>query len=283
MKRVATIILLVLSFLSLSGQILQGVVLDKDTEIPISYVSIGIINKEGGTYSDPEGKFQFTLTAYDKNDSLRFSCIGYKSVTFRLSEHIERYGEKSQEVFLEKESIRLQGVEVFPRDYREKEIGNKISNRHICICGFQDREGGILIRNKKTLLLDKLTFNLSSDCSQIPDSVLFRVNIYSLNNDLPSELILTEPVYFMLRKGMQKDKITIDLEKYRIAVHDDFAATLEIINTFGKGKICYAGWISGNPTFFKYGKQGKWAYPVDDKKQKLKIFMSMVFSTRIEK
>ena len=283
MKIATTLMFLSFAFVSVSGQIVQGVVLGKDTEIPVSYVSIGVIGKEGGTYSDPEGKFRFTLTGYDKIDSLKFSCIGYKSITFSLNELIAKYEGDSLKVYLEKEIFALKGVDIFPRKFRVKEIGNKISNRHILICGFQDREGGIVIQNNKTVFLDKLTFNLSSDEIKLPDSVLFRFNIYNIKNDLPAELLLTRPVYFLLKEELKQEKIIVDLEKYGILVTDDFAATLEIIHTYGQGKICFAGWISGNPTIFKYGKQGKWAYPTDDKKQKLKIYMSMILSVRIEK
>jgi hypothetical protein len=269
--------------ISASGQSLNGLVLERETELPISYVSIGIINKPGGTYSDTDGMFHFKQAEFDRTDSLKFSCIGYKSVSFSLTELIEKYGNESLKIYMEKEVFKLKGVDIFPHEYKVSEIGNKISNRHICICGSNDVEGGIVIRNRKKIFLDKLTFKLSSECSLMPDSVLFRFNIYTINNDLPAELILVEPIYFRLSKELSNDKITVDLEKYRIAVTGDFAATIEIIKSYGTGKICFAGWITGSPTVFKYGKQGKWAYPADDKKTKVKIYQSMVLTARIEK
>lgn len=283
MKQILVILSLLAFIFSASGQILKGFVLEQGTELPVCYVSIGLINKSGGTYSDNDGKFQFTQTDYDKNDSLKFSCIGYKPVTMPLIELIEKNVKNTLKIYMEKEIFRLKGVEIFPKEYRAKELGNKISNQHICICGSNDVEGGIVIHNKKKLFLDKLTFRLSAECTQMPDSLLLRVNIYNTKNDLPSELILVEPIYLLFTKEIENDKITVSLEKYRIVVTGDFATTIEIIKMFGTGKICYAGWISGNQTVFKYGKQGKWAFPADDKKTKLKIYQSMVISARVEK
>lgn len=283
MKEIQLIICLLTFVLSAIGQNLAGVVTDQGTRLPVSYVSIGIINKSGGTYSDTDGKFQFRHSEYDKNDSLRFSCIGYKPVTIPMSELLGKSHEKAFEVFIEKEIIRLKGVEIFPKEYRSKEIGNKISNQHICICGSNDVEGGIIIRNKKKLFLDKLTFRLSSKCTQMPDSVLLRVNLYNTSNDLPSNILLTEPIYLVLTKEIKTDRVTVDIENYRIIVEGDFAATIEIIKMYGTGKICFAGWISGYPTVLKYGKQGRWSFPADDKRDRLKIYQSIVVSARSEK
>jgi hypothetical protein len=277
-----TICLLTFIFNSI-GQNLAGVVFEQGTGSPVSYVSIGIINKSGGTYSDVDGKFQFMQNDFDKADSLRFSCIGYKPVTIPMSELLGKSDENEFEVFMEKEIFHLKGVEIYPKEYTSKEIGNKISNQHICICGSNDVEGGIIIRNKKKLFLDKLTFRLSSECTQMPDSVLLRVNFYNTSNDLPSDILLTEPIYLVLTKEIKTDQVIVDIEKYRIAVDGDFAATIEIIKIYGTGKICFAGWISGYPTVLKYGKQGRWAFPADDKRNRLKIYQSIVVSARSEK
>jgi hypothetical protein len=283
MKSFSVIILFFICLLPVFAQDLNGVVFEQETDIPVSYVSIGIINKTGGTYSDNEGKFHFVQSEYDKKDSLRFSCIGYKSVTFSLTDLIKEYGEKNMNVYLQKEVFRLKGVDIFPAVFKEKVIGNKLSNRHICICAFDDVEGGIVIRNEKRIFLDNVTFKLSSESSPLPDSVLIRFNIYTVENDLPAKTILEKPIYFFLTKELKDFEILVHLEKYRIVATGDFAATIEIIRSYGNGKICFAGWITGNPTVFKYGKQGKWAYPVDDKKQKLKIYQSIYLGVRVEK
>ena len=282
MKSFSLVMLFFVCHFITSAQDLKGVVYDSETDLPISYVSIGIINKTGGTYSDKDGEFHFVQSEYDHNDSLRFSCIGYKSATFSFSDLTEEYGEKGLKVYLQKEVFRLKGVDIFPAEFKEKVLGNKLSNRRICICAVDDVEGGIVIRNEKKIFLDNVTFKLSSECSPMPDSVLIRFNIYTVDDDLPYKTILEKPIYFTLSKELKDYEILVDLESYRIVVTGDFAATIEIIRSYGNGKICFAGWITGNPTVFKYGKQGKWAYPVDDKKTKIKIYQSIFLRVRVE-
>ena len=282
--KLSFLVILYITFLSsIFGQTITGIVLDKDSEIPITYVSIGIINKTGGTYSDDSGKFSITVSALEETDSLRFSSIGYRSVSFSMNEIKEKLIEMDLKVFMVKEIVNLRGVSIFTHKYRKKFLGNKISNRHVCICGSNEMESGIIIKNKDKLYLDKISFSFSSDCSKMPDSALIRINIYNTNQNLPSELVLHEPIIVLLSKELYDEKINVDIRKYNVSVEGEFAATIEILKKYGNGRLCFAGWVTGNPTIYKYGKQGKWAYPADDKREKLKIYQAMTVSGRIEK
>ena len=60
---------------------LKGIVLDQDN-LPIPYVSIGIINKNIGTTSTEDGTFNFIVTNKEINDNLEISSIGYQ--TFKI-------------------------------------------------------------------------------------------------------------------------------------------------------------------------------------------------------
>jgi hypothetical protein len=117
----------------------------------------------------------------------------------------------------------------------------------------------------------------------MPDSALIRINIYNTNQNLPSELVLHEPIIVLLSKELYDEKINVDIRKYNVSVEGEFAATIEMLMEYGNGRLCFAGWVTGNPTIYKYGKQGKWAYPADDKREKLKIYQAMTVSGRIEK
>ena len=283
MKRSFLILLYLTYLIPAFGQIITGIVLDKDGEIPLSYVSIGIINKTEGTYSDESGKFIITVSTIEATDSLRFSSIGYRPVSFSMNEIKEKYIQKELKVLMVKEIIRLSGVSIFPHEFKKKILGNKISNRHICICGSNEMESGIIIKNKDKLYLDKISFSFSSDCSKMPDSALIRINIYNTKQHLPSELILHQPIIVLLSKELKNEEIKIDIEKYKVTVEGEFAATVEILKEYGNGRLCFAGWVTGNPSIYKYGKQGKWAYPADDKRENFKIFQAMTISARVEK
>lgn len=262
------------------SQAIIGIVLDKESGQPISYSSIGLIGKNGGVYADYDGRFNFNISDYDKSDSLRFSCVGYTSVAYSLSQLMNITDLK---VFLDKKVTELKEVFVTPRKYKTVELGNKISNKHICICGYNDYENGIVITNNKKIFLDKLTFKISSVCSVIPDSILIRVNIYNTKNSFPDKLLIDNPIYFMLSKELKNYIISLNLVDYGIIINSDFAVTIEVIKKFGNGKICFAGWISGSQTISKSGKQGVWLIPTDSKKKKLKIFQSMIITARLEK
>jgi hypothetical protein len=200
-----------------------------------------------------------------------------------MNEFKEKYIQKELKVLMVKEIIRLSGVSIFPNEFKKKILGNKISNRHICICGSNDMESGIIIKNRDKLYLDKISFSFSSDCSKMPDSALIRINIYNTNQNLPSELVLHEPIIVLLSKELYDEKINVDIRKYNISVEGEFAATIEMLMEYGNGRLCFAGWVTGNPTIYKYGKQGKWAYPADDKREKLKIYQALTVTGRVER
>jgi len=133
------------------------------------------------------------------------------------------------------------------------------------------------------IYLSLISFSFSSDCSKMPDSALIRINIYNTKQHLPSELILHQPIIVLLSKELKNEEIKIDIAKYKVAVEGEFAATVEILKEYGNGRLCFAGWVTGNPTINKYGKQGKWAYPADDKREKLKIYQALTVSGRVER
>jgi len=95
--------------------------------------------------------------------------------------------------------------------------------------------------------------------------------------------MLHQAIIVLLSKELKNEEIKIDIAKYKVAVEGEFAATVEILKEYGNGRLCFAGWVTGNPTINKYGKQGKWAYPADDKREKLKIYQALTVSGRVER
>jgi hypothetical protein len=79
-------------------QTIHGRVLSSKTDSAISYVNIGIVGKNIGTVSDESGKFILKFERIDKDDSLRFSMVGYKSRTVQLSSFRD---DTSKTVFLD--------------------------------------------------------------------------------------------------------------------------------------------------------------------------------------
>jgi hypothetical protein len=59
---------------------LHGKVLDKETNLPLAYVSVGVLNKSQGTVADTLGQFTFLIANKNFSDSLQFSIVGYNGL-----------------------------------------------------------------------------------------------------------------------------------------------------------------------------------------------------------
>ncbi|HRP57084.1 carboxypeptidase-like regulatory domain-containing protein [Agriterribacter sp.] len=76
-------LLLVLFFFSLHATtftqtVIRGVVYDAETKAPLSYVNIGIKNKNIGTVSRANGTFSIEIPAQNEVDTLTFSMVGIR-------------------------------------------------------------------------------------------------------------------------------------------------------------------------------------------------------------
>lgn len=61
-----------------SQKIIKGKVLELESNTPISYVNIGIINSSVGTISNSDGTFFIRIPNDHANDSLTFSALGFE-------------------------------------------------------------------------------------------------------------------------------------------------------------------------------------------------------------
>ena len=77
MRTIGFILFLFIGTSMLRAQEYTGVVINKNTNEPISYVSIGIIDTHFGTYSGKQGGFRMFIKDYEETDSLRFFCVGF--------------------------------------------------------------------------------------------------------------------------------------------------------------------------------------------------------------
>ncbi len=107
-----TIFISTLSFGQLWQKVyyVNGVVKDKQTGKPVAYVLVVNINKGNGTQTDTAGRFLITMT---KNDTLRFSSIGYKTVYWTLSDKNPRSKHVQTEIEMEPVVYNLPGVNIY--------------------------------------------------------------------------------------------------------------------------------------------------------------------------
>jgi hypothetical protein len=82
MRLFLTVLILFLAFgncFSQSETIVEGRVLDQESEQPIEFASVGIPADHIGTATNPEGYFSFEIPSELERDSLQVSAIGYDS------------------------------------------------------------------------------------------------------------------------------------------------------------------------------------------------------------
>jgi len=101
------LLVLIIKLYALEAQYIRGIVKDKETNEPLSFVNITINGGTRGTTSDLNGNFSLDLPADAK--FLIFSYVGYKQDTVYIQEKKFYY-----EVFLSKKTFSLKEIVVLP-------------------------------------------------------------------------------------------------------------------------------------------------------------------------
>ena len=149
-----------------------------------------------------------------------------------------------------------------PRIFNEKTLGVTDKSNKI-IAGFKNNimgyECGIRLDIKKSAFLKQVKINIST-CSY--DSIFYRLNVYSAEDNMTFKNILREPIYLEMSKDTLSNQLIINLEPYNIIVNGDFMVSLELAKDLGEGELYfYTG--TGKLTYFRITSQGSWqASPV---------------------
>ncbi len=80
----------VFSYAQQGNTLLKGKVIDQETNEGIAFVSIGIEGTFLGTATNPDGNFELKVPEEQLSKSLYFSAIGYKNISFPISELIQK-------------------------------------------------------------------------------------------------------------------------------------------------------------------------------------------------
>ena len=143
---------LILCFcISVGGQQIRGIVLDKETFAPIDYASVFFDGTFVGTTTDMNGGFELDVSKY-KSRSLSISAVGYHPVS--ISEFLP--GEVLQ-------------VELIPRVFELEEVvvstKSLVRKRRACMRIFKNEFIGLTTNSRKCYILNEedITFNYGSD------------------------------------------------------------------------------------------------------------------------
>jgi hypothetical protein len=210
----------------LTGQIIHGIVIDSQTELPLVFVNVGVINIPIGAITNESGDYQLNCENLPEDSKIRISMIGYESQNFCIQELLK----EKRLIRLIKKPIDLDEV-IVSGNNKFRKIGTFKTSNFGEFWGW----GGTFIGkgHERGLFLDLGSRNVKVEDINVEihkhsfDTVFFRIHIRSVKNGLPFEELLTENIYFFIdkKRGWQK----IDLKDYNIVAKDSIALTIEWI------------------------------------------------------
>ncbi|OOQ62260.1 carboxypeptidase-like regulatory domain-containing protein [Mucilaginibacter pedocola] len=237
------------------AQLFDGIVKDAKTNEPLPYVNVGIIGKAEGTVTDATGKYSISFTNHDA-DSLRISMIGYKPQAYLVSEFRKSYN-SYKTIALQPDVREIKEVKVSNHKWKQVVLGNTTTSQGTN-AGFTSNklgnEIGTIIKIKKSpTYLKRFNASISGD---VTDSVMMRLNFYSVEDGLPGKPIQQESIFVTVHKGDKS--VSVNLEPYFIVVEDKFIVTLEWIkNSRGHGIMFSAKFLAGS-VIARETSQAKW-------------------------
>jgi hypothetical protein len=228
-------LLLTVPTLQAQGKVCQ--ILDtKGQEVP--YVNIYNPVLQNGLIAGGEGKFTFEPAKFRPNDTLLFSCIGYKTLASTVGEVAQL---SPCQITLTPQTYETVTAEITEAavSYRKKSAGVK-ARWKLYQYGYnvtgksRGGEVGILIPNEAVCLIEQIGFNLAQS---EPDSVLIEVNLYEAVDSLPGRPLQKSRIF---THAAANKSTVIDLSASPVNVNGSFFVTLEFLhNIETKGFVLF--------------------------------------------
>ncbi|MEP3385886.1 MAG: carboxypeptidase-like regulatory domain-containing protein, partial [Flavobacteriaceae bacterium] len=214
---------------------LLGRIVDAKTDLPLSYVNVGILNREVGTVTDSFGNFKLNVLEESSNDTVRISMIGYEPIELILGNILKK--KDTLKVSLSEQISELNEVVVSARAFKRRTLGNKTESKFISTGFGYDQLGaemGIKINIRKNpTFVD--AFNFMVSYNRLSAKSIFRLNFYEVNKRKPGKNILKDNILVAI-EPKQTGKMTIDLKPYDIVLNEDVIVTLEWVANEGENK-----------------------------------------------
>jgi hypothetical protein len=224
------VIMLCFHWYPCAAQTLKCNVIDEDTGEGLGYASVIVLGKNIGGITSGNGDFEFDLAGAEKSDTVRFSYLGYHSLSLLVgSIDITAV----QVIRLKPKFTTLKPVSVLA-DINTKALGNMKAGKFRTGWGdFQSLRGrtrGLLIQGAECpVRVKSLSFHIDDNEW---DSVAFRINFFSVENDKPAESILHQNILFSTSEKHRWVKA--DLSQYNITICEKAIVALEWVDAWGK-------------------------------------------------
>jgi len=224
---------------------IKGRVYDPETGSGIPFVHIGVKGKNMGAISKEDGSFEIKLVDYESSDSLFFSSIGYESYSMPIS----NLDDTTLDVFLSEEVSILDEILVTGREVKEiakygrKKPSKRTRGQSNSTSYGVGTEYGIRINiENDTYFIQDINFHMRFNTT---DSILFRINIYNIVDNLPHKSILKNDLYMRSYKGQKW--VRKDISDQKIVIDEDVIITYEAVKVYFSDKTY-------NNIFFTFGK-----------------------------
>lgn len=251
-----------------ASYILTGTILDKSDKRAISYVNLGIFDKNVGTVSDLNGDFTLEVAKSYIDDKITFSCIGYKTLQIPVKSFLNGSLKLDTPIYMEQNVEHLNEVIVSSsKNYKKtkrKIVGAKRANENQS--GFIRGRGagaevGRLMSNNKNILVNSISIFIGDNKEE---NFVLRSNLYSEGKEIyqPGKNLLKKPI--IIKSTIKSGWLNISLEETLIT-NSSFYVTFEWIdeNTQNPVIALNKGNFSKNHSIQRSVSQGKWVKSVD--------------------
>jgi CubicO group peptidase (beta-lactamase class C family) len=276
MNRLLLFIVFAISYDISFGQIIQGRILNKETQEPVSYANIGISNSNVGTLSNLDGSFSILIPSKFKRDTLIFSALGFtkKAIPVQFISQQEKLT-----VFLFEKTTLLKTVVISEKRQRNKtfELGNSLFKGGVIVTDttYAGRSVSLLIENKQPYFQKDLTFPVYLEKARLRifknnlKSLKFRLRINDVDShtDKPANDLLSQSI--IVESTMRNGWLEFDLSHLNFQVSNPFFVTFEqILDLQDRTLIAdgYKNLISKHPEKVKFD-----TVEIDGKKEVRKI------------
>jgi len=211
----------------------KGIVLDVETNRPLAYVSVGVLNKPEGTLTDTLGNFNFHISQENVADTLQISLVGYFPKKITVKDFVES---KENTIKLSIKITELAEVVLTNYATNTETIGRQGNGKFVQVSIHNKKsveetigsEMGMRYKAKHAdAILKDFNFNVSGNNFNY---IKYRINIYSVKDNMPDTLICNRQI-FMTVDSFKTGWTKVDLEPYNIKVNQDFIVTVQWVES----------------------------------------------------
>ena len=245
-------------FISLAqNKEVSGIVLSSETNLPIEFINVGVVNSTVGTITDSQGTFKLSIPKEFLDNEIKIKSIEYETKTFKISQltqienkiYLNPVYHKIDEIIIQND-----------KNISFKELGSKSTSEKL-VTGWsygpsKGGERGILINpKKKKFIIKDVSFHVAQNDFKKINVRLHIRKISNLNQEILTEDIII-PVD--IKNGWIKESIS----SYNIKIDEPVVVSLEWLDYYGCSVNCNfyisLNYFSGT-LYAKEASEGNWS------------------------